>query len=303
MLNFFDLRGEVFNVPFVFNLNVPFKFNLDKKNYLPKSKEINISAGKLKLDILNESKINNEGLIIGENIISILNSKIHSKYNVKKNLIIFESSETKLKNSKINYKGILSINPFDFKFDMNLENYELSNMLNPNSLFVELIKTKLLFNDNITLKSSFVINSFSSKEKIFDSGAIKFNIIDGEINLNQTRFINKKIGQLKINNSSLFFKSEKLNLNTDVFIDIKNSKNLFSFLQTNKRFRKPIKNIRINLDYDFLTNQLEFNNLKIDGKDVDGIMLTILEELNSISDNNLNKSKRVVNKLLSVYEG
>jgi len=303
LLNFFDLRGEVFNVPFVFNLNVPFKFNLDKKNYLPKSKEINISAGKLKLDILNESKINNEGLIIGKNIISILNSKIHSKYNVKKNLIIFESSETKIKNSKINYKGILSINPFDFKFDMNLENYELSNMLNPNSLFVELIKTKLLFNDNITLKSSFVINSFSSKEKIFDSGAIKFNIIDGEINLNQTRFINKKIGQLKINNSSLFFKSEKLNLNTDVFIDIENSKNLFSFLQTNKRFRKPIKNIRINLDYDFLTNQLEFNNLKIDGKDVDGIMLTILEELNSINDNNLNKSKRVVNKLLSVYEG
>ncbi|MDA9084601.1 AsmA family protein [Candidatus Pelagibacter sp.] len=303
LLNFFDLRGEAFNVPFAFNLNVPFEFDLEKNFYFSKSKKINISARKLKLNIFNESKKNNEDLIVGKNIISILNSKIHSKYDIKKNSIIFESTESKIKNSKINYKGKLSINPFDFKFDMNIENYELSKLLNPNSIFAEFIKTKLLFNDNISVNSSFVINSFNSKEKIFDSGTINFNIIDGEINLDKTKFINKKIGQLEINNSRLFFKNKKLTLNTNIFIDIKNSNNLFSFLQTSKQFRKPIKNILINLDYDFSTNQLEFNNLKIDDEDVEDLMLTVIEELNNIDNNNLNKSKRVVNKFLSTYEG
>ena len=85
---------------------------------------------------------------------------------------------------------------------------------------------------------------------------INFNIVNGKINFDKTRLINNKIGFLELANSNLSFENDSLILNTNIIIDINNSEELFSLLQTNKRFRKPIKDIVINLDYDFSNNQI-----------------------------------------------
>ena len=59
----------------------------------------------------------------------------------------------------------------------------------------------------------------------------------------------------------------------------------------------------INLDYEFLTNQIEFNNIKIDNKELSVELLRIIEGFNDNNFNNWNKSRRLLNELFSIYDG
>ena len=120
--------------------------------------------------------------------------------------------------------------------DIKLETYTLSKLLNIDSILSEFIKTKLLFNENISVNSSISTNS-ENREEIFDSSKINLNILNGKIDFDQTKLINDKIGILELNNSHLFFERDTIILNTDILIDIQNYDNLYSFLQTSKKYR------------------------------------------------------------------
>ena len=291
--NLLKLKGEVFNIPFNFNYSKWF----DPSN----KEEIHVVAKKIKLDIFNTHNYEGNNAIQGKNIISILNNKIHTNYKIENDVLIFDSTESRIKNSKIDYSGELSIKPFDLKVNIDLENYNLRSFFNPYSFLNELIKTELLFNKNISINTS--TTNTNLRNKIFQDIKINFNIIDGKLNINKTRLVNKKIGSLKLEDSNLSFESNKLILNTDIIINIKNSQNFFSLLQTNKKFRKPIKDILINLDYDFLSNEIKFNNIKIDNQEINGEMLRVIEGFNDNASNNMNKSKRLLNAFFEIYNG
>ena len=115
--------------------------------------------------------------------------------------------------------------------------------------------------------------------------------------------INNKIGSLEFENSNLSYTKNLLFLNTDISVNIKNYNKLFSLLQTNKKFRKPITNILINLDYNFLSKQINFNSIKVDGKKINSELLRIIEGFNNNEINNWNKSKRLLNTFFENYEG
>jgi len=294
LLNLFNLRGEVFNLPF--------KFNLRKKFDSSHSENFNIKVKKLKLDIFNTSYKEKNNFIEGKNVISFLNSSINTNYKIDNGITTFDSKSSGINGKKVDYNGELSINPFTLNLNINLHNYKIFNLLNINSILTELIKTELLFNENISINTAITATSVSTKE-IFQNAKINLDIINGKINFNKTKLINKRIGSLELENSNLFFENNQLILNSDILINIGNSKRLFSLLQTNKKFRKPIKDILINLDYNFLTNQIEFNNFKIDNKYASDELLTIIEGFSDIKSNNLNKSKRLLNQLFMNYEG
>ena len=104
-------------------------------------------------------------LITGRNIISFLNSTIDTEYEVGDKTITFKSTNSSRINiSKVNYKGKLSINPFDLDLNINFNNYKISNIFNLNPILVEFLKSELLFNDNISLNTSIIINSNSKDE-------------------------------------------------------------------------------------------------------------------------------------------
>ncbi len=293
-LNLFNLNGSVFGASFIFDLK--------SRNDSFKTKEVNFKVKSLKLNIFNESIVENINSNSGKNIISFFNNTIKTKYNVKEKLITFTSDSTRLNSSKIDYRGELSINPFDLDLDINLGEYKIFQLLNINSILKEFIKTGLLFNENLSLDVS--INAkIKARDQIFQSTQINFNIVNGKLNLNDTIFINDKIGLLKLANSNLFIENNRLILNTDILIDVKDSMSLFSFLNTNKKSRNKFKSALINLDYDFLTNQIEFNNVKIDNKEVSDQFLNIIDDFKDNNSNNLIKSRRLINKLLSIYEG
>jgi len=294
LLNMLNLNGEIFNIPFTFDFNY--------QNYPLKKEEIKFKAKSLKLNIFNKSVKEKNNFINGKNTISFFNSTIKTKYNIVDKLIIFTSGNSEIDNSQLDYKGELSINPFDLVLDINLEDHKILKLLNVNSIITEFVKSGLLFNNNISLNTSMAVNS-NKKNEIFQNVKINFRIINGKIDFNNTIFVNHKIGSLEISNSNLFFENNKLVLSTDIFVNIKDSDNLFLFLNTNKSSRHNIKNISINLDYDFLSNQIKFNNVKIDEKEVNDQLLSIIDGFSDNQLNNLNKSRRLLNRFFSFYEG
>ena len=84
---------------------------------------------------------------------------------------------------------------------------------------------------------------------------------------------------------------------------IKNIDGLFSFLKTSKKSRKDIKNIKLNIIYDFLSNQIELKNIKINDNYVSSQFSNIAEGFIDINSNNLTRSRKLLNELIDLYEG
>ena len=291
--NFLDFKGSVFNIPFTFNFIGSHDTN--------KFDKINFNSKPLKLNISNIST-KEKKTTLGKNNISFSRSKISTKYNIKENLIIFKSDNSRMSSSQLEYTGELSTKPFDLDLKIYLDDYKTSKLFNINPILIEFIKSGLLFNENISVDMSVNINS-NDKKEIFQNIIINFNIVNGKLNFDNTKFINNKIGLLKLNSSNLFFENDNLILNTDILFEIKNSNNLYSSLNTNKQLRKKIKNVLVNLDYNFLNNKIKFNDVKINNNKVSNQILNVINEFNDNNTNNTVKSRRLINKLLSIYEG
>ena len=292
--NHFNLIGSIFAVPFTFK-------SINMNDSIIK-KEMNFHAKSLNLNILNNVIVKKNDLIIGNNIISFLNNRIDTEYEIVDENIIFKSKTSRINNSKIAYNGQLSINPFDLDLKINFKNYKVSKLFNFNTVLIEFIKSELLFNENISLDTSITINQ-SKEEGLFHKAKVQLHILNGKINFDKSQFINNDIGLLKVNNSNLFLENNKLILNMNLIFEVKNSKRLFSFLNTNKRLRKNIENIFINLNYDILDNQIKFNKVKVNNNETSIQFMNIIEEFNDNNLNNLIKTRRLINKLISVYEG
>ena len=293
LINLLNLNGEVFNIPFIFDFNY--------QNYPFKNEEIKFKTKYLKLNFFNKSGKQNDISTNGKNVLSFLNSKIRTTYNIEDKHIDFVSNNSRINNFPIDYSGELSFNPFDLVMGINLENYKISKLFYINSIIVEFFKSGLLFNDNISLKTSLTTNS-NNKNEIFQNAKIILHIMNGKINFNNTKFINHEIGSLELNNSNLFLEDKKLVLNTNLLFDIKDSKKLFVFLNTNKSSRINIKNASVNLNYDFLSNQIKFNNVKINNKEVNDQLLSIIDEFTDNNVNNLNKSRLLLNRFFTLYK-
>ena len=292
LFNLFDLKGEIFNIP----------FKLKYENVLNLRKQIEINAPDLKLKVINDFFKKDENLSSGISNISILSSSINTKFNIKDQIAIFQSDGSRIYNSKIDYNGQLAINPFDLNLKINLYDYKISNLFTPNSIINEFIKSGLLFNENISVQTLVNIKS-TKKDEIFNEAKLELRILNGKISFDKSVFINNNIGLMKISNSDLFLENDKLFLSSNLSIDIKDIDKLYSFLNTSKNSRKNIRNIKLNIIYDFLSNQIELKNIKINDNDVSSQFNNIAEGFIDINSNNLTKSRKLLNELINLYDG
>ena len=292
LFNLFDLKGEIFNIP----------FKLKYQNTLDLHKKIEIQATNLKLEVANKFFKIDKNSSSGVNNISILSSSINTKYNIKDQIVIFQSDGSRVYNSKIDYNGQLAINPFDLNLKINLYNYKISNLFTPNSIINEFIKSGLLFNENISVHTLVNIES-TKKDEIFNEAKLELRVLNGKISFDNSIFINNNIGLIKVSNSDLFLENDKLILTANLSIDIQDIDKLFSFLNTNKKLRKNIKNIKLDIIYNFLNNEIEFKNIKIDNSEVSDQFLNIAEGFSDNNSNNLTKTRRILNELIGLYEG
>jgi hypothetical protein len=217
-------------------------------------------------------------------------------------MVIFQSDGSRVYNSKVDYNGQLTINPFDLNLKINLYNYQISNLFTPNSAINEFIKSGLLFNENISVHTLVNIKS-KKKNEIFDEIKLVLRVLNGKISFDKSIFINNSIGLMEVSNSDLSLENDKLILTSNLSIDIKDTDRLFSFLNTSKQSRKDIRNIKLNMTYDFLCNGIIFKNIKINDNDVSSQFYNIVDGFIDNNSNNLTKSRRLLNELISLYEG
>ena len=171
LFNLFDLNGEAFNIP----------FELNYQNTINSQKKIKIKASDIKLKIINEFFKKDKDLNSGTNNMSILSSSINTKFSIKDQILIFESDDSKIFNSKTDYNGRLTINPFDLNLKIKLDNYKISNLFISNSIINEFIKSGLLFNENISVNTLVNIKS-SKKDEIFDETKLEILILRSRSN-------------------------------------------------------------------------------------------------------------------------
>ena len=300
-LNKFDISAKSLNVPFEFTLEKKFLLNLTQTKLKIKSK-------KLQFFFSNESNKKFDGskhIINGSNILSMLNSKLISNYKIKKNLILFESDKEKLKNNSYDYKGKIDLNPFDLNLDINLNKLKLNQLLNSNSLLLELYKTKLLLNKNISAKINININKVQNS-KLFNSGKIILSIDNGKFNFNRSTLYSNKMGSLIVDKSELSFKDDNLILSSRFIFKVDDPKKFYSFFQIAKDLKKPIKKIFIDLNYNFFDHSITLNNFKIDDRKSSQKNDEIIDNYNDDESNNLKnfiKNRNFLNKLFANYDG
>ena len=296
IVNKIFLKGEMFKIPFIFELN---------KDLVNRQNDILIDSKKYKIQFKNQTTKEND-IINGLNNLLISNIRLISKYRLKDSLISFKSFNSQLRNNKIEYKGELNLRPFNFVLDVNLQKIDLKKLLNTNSIFFELLKSGKLFHENlslaISLNSSHILNN-----KIFSASKFNFKAINGEVNFDNSYILSNKIGSLTLTKSNVILNDDNsLFINGDFNLDIKSSDYFFSFFQTKKKFRIPIKNITFKLDLNVLENKIMINNFKIDNVKPNESVVDILNNFNSGENQqikNLIIFKNLVNNLFSVYDG
>lgn len=290
--------GKVFKIPFVFNFNT---------NFIEEPiSETKIYLKDLKLKFKNKSIRKNKSHNATTDL-EIRNFKTTSNYQFESNLLSFKSSGSKLKNNFLDYEGEVNFNPFYLKLNINLDKIDLKKLFVSNSIVKELFKTNTFFNRNISANLSLNSNKLI-KNKIFNSSIIFFNIDNGKINLDNSKFTSNKIGVLQTYKSSFKLEENQTIFESSFRFNIKNQKEFFKAFQVPKKNRKNIKNIFFDIKYDFFTNQLKINDFMINDKNnsLNNETKNILDNFNN-SDNNGIKNwidlKKLTNQLLLSQSG
>jgi hypothetical protein len=283
------LQGEVFQIPFILDFN---------KNYLHNKIDTKIVLDKLKFKSKNVSLKKNQQ-IKGLNKTSIENSTLTSRYSLKNNKLSFNSEKSFLQNNKITYNGQANLDPFDLTLDINLEKIELKNIFNLNSIFFELLKSGILFNENLAVTITLNSSNFLSY-KLFNSVKIIFDINTGAINLDKSEFLNNKIGLMKLKESRLFFQDDDLFFIGNFNFKINDINSFYQLFHSPKRVRKKIENINFKIEFNISKNLFKINSFLINDFEQNQ---NFIMKINNPKFNNIIEFKNLVNQALSNYAG
>ena len=291
------MNGKIFKIPF----DLTWIKNFDNEA----SSTISFNAKKLKLAIKNKSFFK-DGKHSGKNKSVIKNSKLITGYQIQDNLIIFQSENLKLINNKLNYNGEISIKPFNLKLDINFDTINIKEISNFAIFFKELLKTNLLFNQNLSSQIS-ISSDKITKNKLFDYLKILLNFNNGNIDLNNSYLISKKIGSFKLNNSIFELDNEEIIFKGSFNFNIKNKDNFFKIFQIPKKNRKFLRDIFFDIEMNFFKDELKINNFKINDKKVI-LSDEVRNSLEFYNDENLKIKnwidlKNITNKIFENYPG
>jgi len=267
-----DANLEIFNIPLKINVIN----NLVKKNSL-----VDVNSRSLRMNIFNELDYGKE------NINGLIDFKVISKskkinYSIDKNSLNFNSVEN-------NFKGKLDFKPFYLSSDLIFHQLDIAKIFKSNSIFLDLLNADILNNQslnavininfdkikNINYLKDFVLKMFFEEGNIF--------IKDSTINWKNSILINLNEIQLISENNNIIFAGS-------INFDFKDINEFYKQYQIKRDYRKNIKKVRFDFVLSLNENEIQLDNLKIDGSS------------NKITDNFINKfnSKKlnIFNKII-----
>ena len=298
LINEIIVNGKIFKLPFSFKW---------LKNFQGKTQLTSLlNIKKLKLSMKNVSTPENE-IYTAQNNIILRNSKFFSNYKIENNLISFDSKNSRLSNSSLDYKGKINLNPFDLIIDLNLEKINLKNLVKSSQNFEEIFKLESLYNPNFNAKILLNINKIINS-KLFQNLKIFINFDNGKIDFNNSFLLSEKIGKLNLYNSSLGIIDKELVFKGNFNFEINNKKEFFKTFQTPKKFRVNLEKIFFDLEINMFKNKLKINDLKLNNLKAatnENIQM-ILDEYNIFESNKIKNwvsLKKFINRIFESYLG
>ena len=292
LISILKSENEIFNIPFSLNINH------DSSNKISIS---NFNFKPLKLKIKNEIKYkkkNTTGILD----LSFINKNYSLKYNKNDNDFVFNQIDQL--GNKIEYNfGALNLKPFYLNSVLTFKKLDIKNLFDDNSLFKEILKSQILNNPNLNLEIRVNANSFKNINN-FENIFLQFEIQEGIINTNKSKVLWDKNLEIEFEENYIFIEEGIIHLNGKINISVFDYRNFYSAFQTSKELRKKFKKLKLNFNYNFLTNELKIDNFYVDDKYSESIN-EYLEKANNETNyiKNWIDFKKYINEIIFSYSG
>ena len=295
-LNQINADGKIYQIPFKLKWTRDFTKNNSKKTI--------IAMNKLSLKMINNSVIK-DFEYIADNKLIIGGTTLIFNYVIKDGLVTLQSSNSRLLNDNIKYDGLIQLNPFDLILNIDSKKFDYNKYLFINNFFQEILKTNLLFNENLNAKISLSTSEILNN-KLFDNLIIFFNFNNGDINFNKSYLSKTKIGKLNLDHGKIYKEDDQLIFKGKFNFNIKNEKQFFKTFQIPMTNRLKVKNIHFDLEFNLFDKEFKITSLKINDLNLktNNIILDLLDDYNKKNEiKNWIDLKNFINKIFLVYEG
>ena len=288
LLNVLTAKNEVFNIPYKliikndkFNKKVFSKFN----------------SKKIRLDIKNENNYDKETLN-GFLDILFINKNTSLNYEITEESFKFQSN-----NNKNQYDGTIDFKPFYLSANFNYEGLSTKNLLDNDSILIDLLYSEILNNENLSANINLKVKDITNISEL-NNLYLKTFIEDGNINFSDSFIMWKEDLKINLDETLLIINDDGMSLAGTVDLNFNNVNNFYKSFQIKKLNRKNVKKIQV----DFVYN-LNSKNIRFDNPRVNNLQNNELEEFlnifNSKKIRTFNKItfKNFINNFFNAYAG
>ena len=292
LVNSLKADSEIFNIPYTFEL---------RNNVIEKKLYTKINLSLLKLQIEKEFDYSNKekkGLF---NFIHNKN-KSEANYRLNKETLKFNFLDKSI-DPKFIFKGEINFFPFFLNFIGDTQNINVSTLFNSESILAQFFKTEIFNNKNLNIET--VINS---KKVIpynnLNNLVAKIKIEEGLIDIDDTKFSWFDYANFQISDSLIYSNNNNLVLDGKFVATISDFNEIYKFLQTPRNYRKELKKIEFNFNYNFDQEIFNFSDIKINDQ-TDQKVSKILNQFISKKSKIENRVhfKNLMNEAIRAYAG
>jgi len=161
-------------------------------------------------------------------------------------------------------------------------------LIKNDGLFLKIITSNLINNKNLNYQIK--LNSTGlDNHRLLKDLALNLNFIESKLNFDNSKITFDENVNISLNNTEFVSNVDNSFFAGELKFEIKNSNNLFKFFQTNKKYRKEIKEIKVSFKINLFDNSYLIEKISIDNMSNDQIQ-NITKYYNK---NNFNILKRI----------
>lgn len=286
--NALSSKNEIFNIPYKLII---------ENNKFNKELVIKFLSKKIRLNIENIISYEED---IKKGLLEILfvNKNTSLEYLIDQDSLNFNSQEDKEK-----FRGKIYFKPFFFQADFKYDGISTKNLFDNESILYELIRSEILNNKNLSTKINLAVKDITNISEL-NKLLLKVTMQQGQIDISESNIMWKKDLNILLSESFINFNDNGLNLSGKVIFNFKDINNFYKSFQINKKFRKPIKKIVIDFDYNFEENKVRFDNVRVDGNSNENLNKYIDEfNMSQKKFNNKIIFKNFINSFFNTYAG
>ena len=292
---FYDEKNKLKKVKSFFEIfNIPFKLDISK-NIDDKNKNFNLTSKKIRLNIESSIEhINQE--VNGFFNIEIINKNNSFNYIIKNDNLNFSSKDK-------NFNGELNFKPFYFMSNLNFDYISQRKIFQKDSLILDLFNSELLNNPNLSAEMNIHIKKIDKFEYLEDYN-LKIEFDGGRIFINDFNTKWNKSVTINSNDIELTNDEDGKKIIGEILFDFEDIEKFFRYFQIKRNYRNVFDQIKADINYDFITNKLIINNLKIDNVSYQTLD-NYIESFNKDDKNLFNKVifRNFVKSFFQIYAG